>query len=160
MVAEQPVSELALVIASDAPETKGDNSIVVAKATTPQAEDAVVDLAEGSGDDSEDIGIEEDNKIIRPTKPSHVDFRKSTIKGGHIEVLSMFHYIDDVNWVWLGGEDLVPKPRQDKVVIFRSFLKAGLRFPLHKMIVDVLKRFNIYLHQLTSNAIVRLGIFI
>jgi hypothetical protein len=35
-------------------------------------------------------------------------------------------------------------------------LKAGLGFPLHKTIVALLKRFNIYLHQVTPNAIVRL----
>jgi hypothetical protein len=44
--------------------------------------------------------------------------------------------------------------------VFQSFLKVGLRFPLHKTIVVVLKSFNIYLHQLTPNAIVRLEIFI
>jgi hypothetical protein len=33
-----------------------------------------------------------------------------------------------------------------------------LRFPLHKMIMAVLKRFNIYLHQLTPNARVGLGV--
>jgi hypothetical protein len=54
----------------------------------------------------------------------------------------------------------VPKPREDEVVVFRSFLKAGLRFPLHKTVVAFLKRFNIYLHHLTPNAIVHLGIFI
>lgn len=51
------------------------------------------------------------------------------------------------------------KPKEDEVIVFRSFLKVGLIFPFHKMIVAVLKRFNIYLHQLTPNAIVRLGIF-
>jgi hypothetical protein len=48
----------------------------------------------------------------------------------------------------------------DEVVIFRSFLIVGLRFLLHNMVVALLKRFNIYLHQLTPNAIVCLGIFI
>jgi hypothetical protein len=46
------------------------------------------------------------------------------------------------------------------VVVFRSFFKAGLRFPLHEMIGDVLEDFEIYLHQLTPNAIVRLNVFI
>jgi hypothetical protein len=64
---------------------------VVAKATTPQAEDVAMDPAKGSGDDTEDIDIEEDSNIIRPMKPSRVDFRKSTIKGRHIEVLTKFH---------------------------------------------------------------------
>jgi hypothetical protein len=89
-----------------------------------------------------------------------VDSGKSKIKGGHIEVVNYFGYIDNVDWVQLGGDDLVPKPKEDEVVVFRSFLNAGLRFPLHKTVVAVLKRFNVYLHQLTPNAIVCLGIFI
>jgi hypothetical protein len=48
-------------------------------------------------EDSDDIDIEEDNSIIRPTKPSHVDYRKSKIKGRHIEVLTRFDYIDKLN---------------------------------------------------------------
>jgi hypothetical protein len=106
--------------------------------------------------DSDNIDIEEDNTIIRPTKPNHVDFGKPKIKDGHIKVLNRFGYIDNVEWLRLGGEELVPSPREDKVV-FQCFLKASLRFPLHKTIVTMLKRFNIYLHQLTTNTIVRLG---
>jgi hypothetical protein len=53
--------------------------------------------------------------------------------------------------VRLRGDDLVLKPKEDKVVVFRSFLKVGLRFPLHKTVVAVLKRFNIYLHQLAPS---------
>jgi hypothetical protein len=58
------------------------------------------------------------------------------------------------------GEETTPKPEKDEVVIFKSFFKAGLRFPLNKMIADVLKKFGIYLHQLTPNAIVRLSVYI
>jgi hypothetical protein len=46
------------------------------------------------------------------------------------------------------------------VVVFKSFFKAGLRFPLNEMIADVLEKFEIYLHQLTPNAIVRLSVYI
>jgi hypothetical protein len=45
------------------------------------------------------------------------------------------------------------------VVVFKSFFKAGLRFPLHGMIADVLEIFGIHLHQLTPNAIVRLSVY-
>ena len=89
--------------------------------------------------DNDDIDIEDDNTIICPTKPSHVDFDKSNIKGGHTEVLTHFGYIDNVEWVLLGGDDLVLKPKEDEVIIFRSFLKVGLRFPLDKVIIVVLK---------------------
>jgi hypothetical protein len=62
--------------------------------------------------------------------------------------------------VHFGGEETIPKPENDEVVVFKSFFKAGLRFPLHGMIADALENFGIYLHQLTPNAIVRLSVYI
>jgi hypothetical protein len=32
-----------------------------------------------------------------------------------------------------------PAPEEDEVVIYRSFFKAGLRFPLSRFVVEVLK---------------------
>jgi hypothetical protein len=65
---------------------------------------------------------------------------------------------EEADSFWRGR--ITPKPENDEVVVFRSFFKAGLRFPLHEMIGDVLEDFKIYLHQLTPNAIVRLSVFI
>jgi hypothetical protein len=59
-----------------------------------------------------------------------------------------------------GGEEVTPKPEKNEVVVFKSFFKAGLRFPLNGMIADVLKKFGVYLHQQTPNAIVRLSVYI
>jgi hypothetical protein len=58
------------------------------------------------------------------------------------------------------GEKTAPTPEENKVVIFRSFLKAGLRFPLSSFVVEVLKIFEIYLRQLTPESIIRMGIFV
>ena len=58
-------------------------------------------------------------------------------------------YFRDISIVRAGGENTVPLAEAGEVVIFRSFMKAGLRFPLDKMLVEVLKTFEIYLHQLT-----------
>jgi hypothetical protein len=58
------------------------------------------------------------------------------------------------------GEKTTPTPEENEVVIFRSFLKAGLRFPLSSFVVEVLKIFEIYLHQLTPESIIRMGIFV
>jgi hypothetical protein len=63
-------------------------------------------------------------------------------------------YFHDVSVVSAGGEDTVPLPESDEVVVFRSFMKAGLHFPLQKMLVDVLKTFEIYLHQITPEALI------
>jgi hypothetical protein len=45
-------------------------------------------------------------------------------------------------------------------VVFKSFFRAGLWFPLNEIIGEVLDNYEIYLHQLTPNAIVRLSIYI
>ena len=58
------------------------------------------------------------------------------------------------------GERTVPTPEDNEVVIFRSFFKAGLRFPISRFVVEVLKIYQIYLHQLTPEAVIRLGIFV
>jgi hypothetical protein len=58
------------------------------------------------------------------------------------------------------GDNNVPAPEENEVVIYRSFFKAVLRFPLSKFVVEVLKIFQIFLHQITPKAIVRMGIFV
>jgi hypothetical protein len=69
-------------------------------------------------------------------------------------------YFRDISIVRAGGENNVPLPEADNVVVYRSFMKAGLRFPLDKLLVEVLRTFEIYLHQLTLEAIIKVGIFI
>jgi hypothetical protein len=54
----------------------------------------------------------------------------------------------------------VSAPKEDKVVIYRSFFKAGLRFPLSRFVVEVLKIYQIFLHQITPEAIIRMRIFV
>jgi hypothetical protein len=120
-------------------------------------------LARLSGDlndrGSFDIESENENAKDRPWRPSHVVFGKSTIKQGQIEAMKR-KYFRDVSIVRAGGEDIVPLPESDEVVIFRSFMKTGLHFPLHKMLVEVLKMFEIYLHQITPEDVIRVGRFI
>jgi hypothetical protein len=67
---------------------------------------------------------------------------------------------NDDDLVRFAGDEYIPKPKDDEVVVFKSFFRAELRFPLYEMIAEVLKRFEIYLHQLTPNAIVRLSVYI
>jgi hypothetical protein len=62
--------------------------------------------------------------------------------------------------VRVGGDNNIPAPEEDEVVIYRSFFKAGLRFPLSWFVVEVLKIYQIYLHQITPEAIIRMGIFV
>jgi hypothetical protein len=69
-------------------------------------------------------------------------------------------YFCDISIVRAGRDSNAPAPEVDKVVVYRSFMKAGLQFPLDKFFVEVLKTFGIYLHQITPEAIIKMGIFI
>jgi hypothetical protein len=120
-------------------------------------------LAELSRDssDSDNFDVESGNEDAedRSWRPSHVVFGKSTVKQGQIEAMKGKHF-HDISIVRAGGENTVPLPEADEVVVFKSFMKAGLRFPLHKMLVEVLKAFEIYLHQLAPEALIKVGGFI
>jgi hypothetical protein len=105
--------------------------------------------AESGREDSED----------RPWRPSHAIFGKSTINQSHLENMRG-RYFRDMSIVRAGGDNNVPAPEENEVVIFQSFFKAGLRFPLSRFVVEVLKTFQIFLHQLTPEAILRMGVFV
>jgi hypothetical protein len=69
-------------------------------------------------------------------------------------------YFRDMSIMRVGGDSAAPAPEEDEVVVYRSFMKAGLRFPLSRFLVEVLKTFEIFLHQITPEAIIRMGIFV
>jgi hypothetical protein len=105
---------------------------------------------ESGGEDSED----------RSWRPSHTVFVKSSIKQSHLDNMRG-RYFRDMSTVRADdGERTVPTPEENEVVIFRSFFKARLRFPLSKFVVEVLKIYQVYLHQITPEAIIRMGIFV
>jgi hypothetical protein len=124
------------------------------------AHETLAMISEGSSD-SEDFDAESENEGTedRPWRPSPAVFKKSTIKQGQIHAMRG-RYFCDISIVRAGGESNVPLPEADEVVVYRSFMKAGLRFPLDKMLVEVLKTFKVYLHQLTPKAIIKIGIYI
>jgi hypothetical protein len=104
---------------------------------------------------------EEDDSILCPTKPSHVEFKKSTVKAEVLIVMKKLGYFgeNEDELIRFAGEEVIPELKEDDVV-FKSFFSTGLRFPLYEMVGEVLKKFEIYLHQLTPNTIVRLSVYI
>jgi hypothetical protein len=124
-------------------------------ASNAEAEQTVV---EGENVDES----EEDYSILIPTKPSHLDFEKSTVMEDDMPMMMKLGYFGEAEskLIRFAGEEVIPELKKDEVVVLKSFFRAGLRFPLNEMIGVVLKNFEIYLHQLTPNAIVRLSVYI
>jgi hypothetical protein len=82
-----------------------------------------------------------------------------TIKQSHLDNMRE-RYFRDMSIVRVGRDNIVPAPEENEVVIYRSFFTVGLRFPLSKFVVEVLKIYQIFLHQITPEAIIRMGIFV
>jgi hypothetical protein len=69
-------------------------------------------------------------------------------------------YFRDMSIVRADVDRAVPAPEENEVVIYRSFFKAGLRFPLSRFVVEVLKTYQIFLYQITPEVVIRMGIFV
>jgi hypothetical protein len=94
--------------------------------------------------EAEQVGVEEgeseDDFSVVPSKHSHLEFGRSTVTEDDMPKLMKLGYFSEAKkeLIRFGGEEITPKPEKDEVVVFKSFFKAGLRFPLNEMIADVL----------------------
>jgi hypothetical protein len=105
---------------------------------------------------------EEDYNTLILAKPNHLDFGKSTVSEADMPMMIKLGYFEEAKkkLIRFAGEETTPTLENDEVVVFRSFFRVGLRFPLNEMIGEVLENYEIYLHQLTPNAIVRFSVYI
>jgi hypothetical protein len=134
-------------------------------AVTEKAIEQGAPAAETEQDVEEEIVDEEEEEdyiILIPSKPSHLDFGKSNIFEADMPMVIKLGYFEEAEkkLIRFAGEETTSTSKNDEVVVFKSFFRAGLRFPLNEMIGEVLDNYEIYLHQLTPNAIVRLSVFI
>jgi hypothetical protein len=143
-------------------EVMRQSGLVVTERTVDEGTSGVeaeqADIEEEENADEE----EEDYSILIPSKPSHLDFEKSTVSEADVPMMMKLGYFGEAEkeLIRFAGEETTLMPKDDEVVVFKSFFRAGVRFPLNEIIGEVLDNYEIYLHQLTPNAIVRLSIFI
>jgi hypothetical protein len=73
----------------------------------------------------------DDDSILCPTKPSHIEFGRSTVKAEDLVLMKKLGYFgeNDDELVRFAREETIPEPKEDEVVVFKSFFRAGLRFP-------------------------------
>jgi hypothetical protein len=65
---------------------------------------------------------EEDDSIMCPTKPSHVEFRKSIVKAEDLVVMKKLGYFGETvnELIHFAGEEIIPELKEDEVVVFNS----------------------------------------
>jgi hypothetical protein len=86
----------------------------------------MADFSEDSNDSDEyDVESGDEDSEDRPWQPSHTIFGKSSIKQSHIDSMKG-RYFRDMSIVSVGGDSAAPAPEKDEVVVYRSFMKAGL----------------------------------
>jgi hypothetical protein len=84
---------------------------------------------------------EDDDSIPCPTKPSYIEFRRFTVKAVYFVLMKKLGYFgeNDDELICFAGEETILEPKEDEVVVFKSFFRMGLRFPHYEMIGQVLK---------------------
>jgi hypothetical protein len=133
----------------------------IAKTNTEKITKEILEGLSEDTDDSDSYDVESggEDSEDRPWRPSHAVFRKSTIKQSHLDNMRG-RYFRDMSIVRADVDRAVPALEENEVVIFRSFFKAGLRFPLSRFMVEVLKTYQIFLHRITPEAVIRMVIFV
>ena len=97
----------------------------IAKGTsTAEAEQIVVE-----GENVEES--EEDYNILIPTKPSHLNFEKSTVTEDDMPMMMKLGYFGEAEskLIRFAREEVIPEPKKDEVVVFKSFFREGLDSP-------------------------------
>jgi hypothetical protein len=90
-------------------------------ASNAEAEQTVVEVEDV-------VQSEEDYNILIPTKPSHLDFEKSTVTEDDMPMMMKLGYFREAEskLIRYAREETIPEPKKDKVVVFKSFFRAGL----------------------------------
>jgi hypothetical protein len=100
-----------------------------------------------------------DPVVVVKLQPSHtMEFGTSRIYSGRIHEMQHLGYFRNGVGRAPRAAD-VPEPEVE-LVVFEAFFTARLHLPTHRFMVEVLQKFEIQIHQLTSNAMVALAKYV
>jgi hypothetical protein len=97
--------------------------------------------------------------VATELQPGHtVEFGTSSISSVRVQEMQQLGYFGDGVGRVLGAEE-IPEP-EGELVVFEAFFIAGLRLSAHRFVAEVLRRFDVQVHQLTPNAVVALAKYV
>jgi hypothetical protein len=92
-------------------------------------------------------------------QPGHtVEFGTSRIFSGRMLEMQRLGYFGNGVGRAPGAEE-IPEP-EGELIVFEAFFAAGLCHPTHRFVVEVLRQFEVQVHQLTLNAVVALAKYV
>ena len=103
-------------------EVMRQSGLVVAERTvvegTSGAEAEQADIEEENADKEE-----EDYSILIPSKPSHLDYEKSTVSEADVPMMMKLGYFGEAEkkLIRFAEEETTPTSKDDEVVVFKSF---------------------------------------
>jgi hypothetical protein len=79
----------------------------------------------------EETDSEDDYSSAVPSKPSHLDFGKSTISEVDFPKMVKLGYLSEAKkeLIRFGGEETILKPGNNEVVVFKSLFKSWFKIP-------------------------------
>jgi hypothetical protein len=99
------------------------------------------------------------NVVVEELHPGDtVEFGVSRISSVRVQDMQQLGYFGSGVGHVPGAKE-VPEPEGD-LVVFEAFFTAGLRLPTHRFVVEVLRRFEVQVHQLMPNAVVALAKYV
>jgi hypothetical protein len=87
-----------------------------------------------------------------------VEFGMSRMSSVRVQDMQQLGYFEG-GVARVPGTEEVPEP-EGELVVFEAFFAAGLRLPAHRFVGEVLRTFNVQVHQLTLNAVVALSKYV
>jgi hypothetical protein len=93
--------------------------VITEEIPTAETEQATAEAEEGN---IEETDSEDDSHFAIPSKPSHLDFGKSTVSKADFSKMVKSGYFteNEKKLLRFGGEETTPKPEKDEIVILRA----------------------------------------
>jgi hypothetical protein len=99
------------------------------------------------------------NVVVEELRPGDtVEFGASRVSLVRVQDMQQLGYFGG-GVARVPGAEEVPEP-EGELVVFEAFFAAVLRLPAHRFVAEVLRRFEVQVHQLTPNAVVALAKYV
>jgi hypothetical protein len=111
-----------------------------------------------SGEDLSDVSASESKLVGDDTKS--LNFGKTLMDEAELDWMVKNRMLEKADARLPSEGEMIPKPKPHEYVVFRDQFTAGLRMPCKGFIEEIIKAYNIKIHHLTLNRIVKVALFI